>query len=743
MKNPFEIWQKKHIETPDDLREMKRLFEQDKPIISGGDTETDGLNIKVSKAFLIVFGWVAKGVEGGRVFTFYPTERNMKMFFSLAKKTKYFVWWNTKYDLHMMTNLGFRYDYPNLAEGMALARITLESKPTRDGGDSLALKAIGKKYIYALADADQQLIKIEKEKLENQRVQHLSVALKQFDHPTEKAYKPIRKDTGKATTSTYAENHKDNVEWQLIPKKWGKGLIEKFLKDPTNDVEDLPIDVREVWENWQKEYPEITYKDIDRDLMIEYASHDVIIMLEFVKKAWTVMLHKNQMQVFKNENATILPLYRMERVGLKVDRDYLEDCRIRVKNYIVKLRNEMYSIIGAEINCGQHDEIKRIFKEKWNITLDGADKQAMKDVKKHHEGEPKRYAELIGLLRTLEKWYSTYIVRILKISESDGRAYTQIHQSSAVSGRVGSDFQQFPKKPLKDENGEILFHPRKPFVVTGGDYDKIYYLDYSQIELRVQANYTLKISGGDLNLCRAYMPFKCTHEFTGEIFDYKNPQDLKEWNSGFWLDENGERWTPTDVHGATTQNAFPNLAVDSEEFKIMRSNGKMVNFLKNYGGSIGAILSQLDGIDYETAKRLDEGYYAAFPDVLKYQKAVTQTHARRGFVVNEYGRRYYLSSTRDGYKLCNYLVQGSAADLLKEKIREVDALLLPYKSRFQMNIHDELSFEIFKGEEFLLPKIKKIMETCDFMNVPVVADLEVTNTTWADKVELEISEVAA
>jgi DNA polymerase I len=716
--NPFLQWDRQHVETHEDLKRMEALFKQDSPIMSGGDTESTGLNIHKDKAFLIVFGWVAKGVEGGRVFTFSPTPRNMTVFFELAKQTKYFFWWNTKFDLHMMTNLGYRYDHPNLAEGMALARLTLEAKPARDGGDSLKLKAIGKKYIWDQADKEQEAVQLEKEKLEAQRVRILATALKQF---------PIEGETTASGRQRY----------------WGKGAIEDFIKDPTNDIEDLPHDVRQTWLDWQQDYPEITYADIDRDLMIKYASYDVIMMLEFVKKSWPVLLHKKQLEVFHDENRNILPLYRMERVGMKVDRDYLEASRLKVKAYITKLRNEMYTLIGERINVGQHIEIKRIFKELWNITLDSADKNAMKDVLKNFDGPPKRYAQLISRLRTLEKWYSTYIVRVLKISEHDGRAYTQIHQVSAVSGRVGSDFQQFPKKALKDEEGNELYHPRKSFIVTGNGYNKIFYLDYSQIELRVQANYTLKISGGDLNLCRAYMPFKCSHKETGELFDYRNKQHLKEWASDQWIDETGADWTPTDVHGATTLSAFPHLVVGTDEYSDMRSKGKMVNFLKNYGGSLGAILSQLDDVDLATAKKLDEGYYIAFPDVKTYQQMVIATHAKRGYVTNEYGMRYYISEHRDAYKLCNYLVQGTAAMMLKEKIRQVDALLLPYKSRFQMNIHDELSFEIYEGEDFLVPRLKAIMEDFPWVDVPVVADVEVTYTTWADKKEIDIKEIAA
>jgi DNA polymerase-1 len=718
MTNPFLTWEKYHVETESDLQNMITLFKQDRPQIVGGDTETDGLHIMRNKAFLMVFGWVAKGLTGGRVFTFHPTPRNMAITYDLAKRAKYFFFWNTKYDLHMLKNAGYEYLHDNLAEGMVLARLTLEAKPARDGGDSLRLKDIGDKYVYSQASSSQKEVKLELESLEKQRIKVLATALKQF--PMEGQFT----DSGRQ-------------------KFWGKGAIEKFLKDPTNDLEDLPIEVREVWEDWQNDYPEVTYADVDRNLMIQYASNDVIIMLEFVKKAWAVLLYKQQLEVFHAENNAILPLYRMERVGMKVDRTYLEESRQRVKQYIIDKRNEMYALAGGEINVGQHEEIKRTFKRLWNIEMDGADKNAMKSIIKNFEGEPKRYAQVISLLRTLEKWYSTYILRILEISKHDGRAYTQIHQASAVSGRVGSDFQQFPKSPLKDEDGNILFHPRKPFVVTGNGYNSIVYLDFSQIELRMTAHYTVLVSGGDKNLCRAYMPYQCISKITGKMFDHKNRTDLSNWNTGEWIDENGNEWTPTDVHGATTQSAYPELEVGSDEFKDMRSKGKMVNFLKNYGGSIGAILSQVDGIDYETAERLDKGYYAAFPDVLKYQQGVMIAHAKKGYVTNAFGRRYYLDDKRDGYKLTNYIIQGSCADDLKRKITEIDALLLNYKTRFQMNIHDELSFEVWEGEEFLIEKIQAIMQRADFMFVPCVSDIEITTTTWADKKDTTIKELVA
>ena len=48
-------------------------------------------------------------------------------------------------------------------------------------------------------------------------------------------------------------------------KYWGKGEVEKFLKDIMNEEEDLPKNVREVFRKWKQTYKEPTYEDVDRE----------------------------------------------------------------------------------------------------------------------------------------------------------------------------------------------------------------------------------------------------------------------------------------------------------------------------------------------------------------------------------------------------------------------------------------------------------------------------------------------
>ena len=146
--------------------------------------------------------------------------------------------------------------------------------------------------------------------------------------------------------------------------------------------------------------------------------------------------------------------------------------------------------------------------------------------------------------------------------------------------------------------------------------------------------------------------------------------------------------------------------------------------------------------DAETAHRIDDAYYTAFPGVKEYHNYCYRRAEVSSNTQNLFGIRYYGVS---GHKLVNMLVQGSAAFYLKWKIRQLYEFTKAnnLKSKWQMQIHDELSwcFCLDDGVETLF-EFKKIMEDWDDGQVPVVADMEITTATWADKKEVETIEEA-
>jgi len=485
----------------------------------------------------------------------------------------------------------------------------------------------------------------------------------------------------------------------------------------------------------RKHKREIGYDELNRKNMLYYATEDIVLTLEVFYLMYPVVVARNNMFAVNLEEQLLWPLFEMERVGFDVDRNYMELSKVRTQVYMKQMKVKLKELAGQEVNVGQHALIKKILTEKFDLNIEGTGKDVLElIVSDLHRTDPNNpvveFIDIVQRLRTIEKWYSTYILRWLN-DIHEGKVYTQIHSVGAVSGRVTSDFQQFPKEGLFTDDGQELFIPRKMVCCPKGEYDALVYLDYSQIELRIQALYTMLVLSPDYNLCRAYMPYQCTNK-NG---DWYNPLTHKHlWNSGDWYNTDGTPWIPTDVHGATTCHAF-DITESDPTYKKLRSVGKRVNFAKNYGASRKQIMRMFPDFSPEQITKIDDAYYKAFPGVKAYHQycmTMADTHA---CVTNLFGVKYYNVS---GHNLKNMLIQGSAATLLKLKIIEIYKYRKQnnIKSKFQMNIHDENSFvKHSKDSMNVFLEIKRIMEDWEDSLIPIVADVEISRTTWFDKEE--------
>ena len=137
-----------------------------------------------------------------------------------------------------------------------------------------------------------------------------------------------------------------------------------------------------------------------------------------------------------------------------------------------------------------------------------------------------------------------------------------------------------------------------------------------------------------------------------------------------------------------------------------------------------------------TATKLSEAYNNAYPGVIKYQQRVQSELALKGYVSNLYGRKYYIEKSTNYYKGNNYVIQGTGADALKEVEIKICEYLKNKKSRFILPIHDELALEVHPDEEDIVPrKVKEIMESIGdvIKYVPFIAEVEMSESTWADK----------
>jgi len=92
----------------------------------------------------------------------------------------------------------------------------------------------------------------------------------------------------------------------------------------------------------------------------------------------------------------------------------------------------------------------------------------------------------------------------------------------------------------------------------------------------------------------------------------------------------------------------------------------------------------------------------------------------------------------------NYRIQGGAAGILKKAKDAVRKLIRGHENTIQIisEIHDELIFQIKKGNRHWVPIIKQVMEL-DHLSVPLVVDVQYSQTNWADKIDYPEKELNA
>ena len=723
-------WNSLTITTHGDIEKLKQIVENVKPEYGAVDTETTGLHIINDKPFVVQFGFL--DIPKVRGFTFAVdlencpvAEEALSYWDSVAKSLKLYMGHNIKFDLHMLNNIGHEYKEDNLTDTMFWIRYAHDAKHPEEGGPVLGLKDYAKQYLDRSAKDHEKKLSQERTKIAKQYNEKLKRMLNESDAKLPEGFKT------KSFTLT---------------------VINELFSDCIFEVTDLPEDIQRVYIEWFHSLPlylqrkvqslvesdMIRYSDLNRDNLMTYAHYDIIYTLEIWSSLKHIIEHRHQMQAITIENKCLLAWYEMERTGFRADKEYLEKCRLRLKEYIKERRKTFYELAGQPIKVNQHQVIKQVLQDKFNLKVKSTGNDALDLIKnKIDNKEAVEFINQLQELRTLEKWYAVYILRFQKDLKLNDYLYATINQVGTVSGRVTSDFQQFPKKGIKDINGNELFHPRK-IVYTN---TALVYLDYSQIELRFQALYTLLIGHPDYNMCRAYMPYDCYayNRFNEKFyFNPDNPNHIKYYKDYKWYhNEDDAEWHPVDVHGATTTAATGKHPGDPDWDILRRDVGKRVNFAKNYGAELARIKQMFPDKTHEECIVINDAYYKAFPGIKKYHEYCENRATMYSYTENLFGVRYYNVS---GHKLKNMLIQGSAAFYLKWKIIQLYNFCKDnnIKTKFQMQIHDELSWEYDPEDP---PEIffmfKQIMEDWNQTKVPIIADMELSTTTWADKIEIE------
>lgn len=716
-------WTHKLIQTYEEAVEFLNLY---KARLHAGavrasafDTETYGLHPVLDTPFLFQSGWLENSVGYVAVV---DLDRNKKVatwfirnWNKLTEHSPLYLGHHTIFDQHMCENIGLRYQkWDNMSDTQFYIRASSDAVQTNKGGESLALK--------------------------DWAVRHINVNANQY----EKHLRKLRAEMA----SAYNLDLKNRLHTT-------KKKLDEFFKDKLNDIEDLPDEWKEPYKEWFNSLPEylqlcingtvdtddIRYSEIDRDAVIEYSFYDI----EYTLTCWAmcdpVVKVRDNYEQIRRENEAMVDFYEMEREGFLVDKMYLKVSSKRMKRYILQRRKDLCLLASEPLKCGQHDAIKRILLSKYGIEMDSVGKEELEKLlgnirREYPDAEVIEFIETIQELRTLEKWYSTYIRKFDVQLRRSNKIYTSINQCGAVSGRITCDFQQFPKAGIVDMEGNELFDPRRMIIVPKDEgYDSIFYLDYSAQELRTQALWTYLIGHPDEGMLRAYSPWNCHDENGNQWEPEKCMRPTEVFKHTWYQNEDGQEWVKTDLHGKMTHAIYPDLSEDDPEWHDKRYIGKRANFMKNYCGSYNCVRNAFYWLSDEECHAIDEGYYKAFPGVKQYHQVVKNVLAHAPYAENLYGVKYYGVA---GHNLCNMLIQGSCAYMTKEQTHKVNVYLKEkgYKSRIIIPIHDEIQLAHHKDDPIeMMFELQEIMQDID-SQVPIVSDLEVTTTDWKHKVEI-------
>jgi DNA polymerase-1 len=237
------------------------------------------------------------------------------------------------------------------------------------------------------------------------------------------------------------------------------------------------------------------------------------------------------------------------------------------------------------------------------------------------------------------------------------------------------------------------------------------------------------------------------------MFDYKNIEvrllafylsaTLEDDSMAKQFRENPEY----DPHAETAHMLFGDTITDEQ-----RQAGKTLNFAVIYGGATPTIMRQLK-LEYPEARKLLEKFHDARPGIKVLNEELVKTLVHRGYIKNMYGRQghipldYDFKGNPQSHKALNWLVQGCAADLLKESLVKVDEWInhVPwdrYATHMVNNIHDELMFDARMDEVGLFTtEIPRLMKNPIIDGiVPIEVEIEIARTSWADKEPYEPSD---
>jgi len=436
---------------------------------------------------------------------------------------------------------------------------------------------------------------------------------------------------------------------------------------------------------------QVTLDQVELDRVVEYAGEDADIALQLADLLAPRLEAAGLAPLFESLEMPLLPiLAEMEHTGVRIDSKHLEKMSGRMEKDLARMEERIHQEAGVEFNINSPKQLGEVLFE----TLGIAPRRKTAKTKAYSTSQPvleelaAEHPICVHVLewRSLAKLKGTYVDALPALVHPEtGRVHTSFNQAVAATGRLSSSDPNLQNIPVRTEVGREIrraFIPREDWVLMTADY--------SQVELRILAHLT-----GDPVLTRAFAE--------------------------------GD-----DIHARTAAAIFgvsKDLVSDD-----MRRRAKAINFGILYGMGPQR-LAREQGIPFKDAQAFIEAYFRQFADVKAYIESTIAFAEKEGHVTTLLDRIRYFPELKGGDRMArqqalraavNTTIQGTAADLIKKAMLDIDARLARGRlaARMIIQVHDELVLEVPGPEiEKVASLVREAMEGVHPLNVPLTIDL--------------------
>lgn len=392
---------------------------------------------------------------------------------------------------------------------------------------------------------------------------------------------------------------------------------------------------------------------------------------EYEKQLADLQKYPKLYNIYTDFDLPLIPvLYKMEKKGMLIDRNYFTKLQKEYVSEVHHLEQEIHRLAGKEFNVNSPVQLSEILFVDLRLPTKGIKKTSrgystgakeLDKLKDFHPVIPKiiEYREAAKLL-------STYITPIPDLADQEDRIHTTFTQNVTATGRLSSQNPNLQNIPVRTEEGKRI---RTGFIASPGKV--LVSADYSQFELRLAA-----ILSNDASL-------------------------IADFNSGI------------DIHTKTASEAFH--VPFSEVTKAERRAAKVINFGILYGMSVKG-LSDATGMSVPEAKSFIDNYFELRAPIKQKLESILVQARTEGFVETFYGRRRPTPDVKSANFLirqaaeraaANMPIQGTEADLMKRAMINVGQAL-PQGADLVMQVHDSL---IVECDESISKEVAEILKT--------------------------------